>query len=195
MFSLPVEFPRIPLETLPPQDLQALVAHVGLADAVVAAVALVHHRQVTAVESVAEWDGSRKTDHLLLIRDGDSFHSKWYSFAMQREWESAHRQDAADMSAADPIEARRVFLDGAINRLLAYSRDMTTVLQNRWLVREDHTVFANAVAGLWWQARMADGCTPEAARMLLGLIVPAALLRLLDFPPDGATPTVAHLDL
>lgn len=192
--SLPVEFPHIPLlETLPPQDLEALVAHVGLADAVVAAAALVHHRQVTAVESVDEWDGGSETSHLLLIRNGDAFYSKWFSHAMQREWESARRQDTDHMFVLDPLEARRAYLHGAMNRLLAYSRDMATVLQNRWLARPDHTVFANAVTGLWWQARMADGCTPETARMLLGLIVTAPLLRLLDFPADGTAPTVIPL--
>lgn len=49
---------------------------------------------------------------------------------------------------------------------------------------------AELVIDLWWANRLADGATPETARMLLGLTVPTQIWQRLVFPDGGGPPTM-----
>lgn len=49
----------------------------------------------------------------------------------------------------------------------------------------------NGAVGLWWDIRLSEGFTSDAARMLLGLTVPIETLQRLVFPAD-ASPYVLY---
>lgn len=184
---VPMEFPALPqLSGLSWEDQQVLLAPRLLTDALAQAVLLLYGRTVINVAVDDQWS----CNVVVLPMGGDDCHVWMCDTGDQKGWDQSLTVHHAisDDEATEAINTRRRYLSRALRELADSANNVSAALSTRTLPpAADRPLGAlwGIFLDLWWEARVADGCTPEAARMLLGLTVPTAMLRRLVFSESG----------
>lgn len=175
-------------------DMEAVCRNETLADAVTAGAERVHGVCRFWVRSI---DESQMCVAFMVS------HERWavsrFTFTDSYNWGGV-----PNLNAEARLRRRRRLLAEVFRRAVAYDTlnarlalpftPLSTDLRTR-SVREGTRVSQieefNAVLGMWWDIRLAEGCAPEDARMLLGLTVPVATLQRLTFPTGAPGDTDA----
>lgn len=184
---LPVVLPHVPeLDELPAEGQRWLLNHHHfLVDALGEAIKLLYGR-----EPVTNWtDDGHNWWGLVMTAEGDTCYWSWIDMvSVQQGWERSG--PVVGVGPGDPWALSRAYLKQSLTRLAASGAPIDEMLtQSEWDTPSART-FGCAVAGMWWQNRLDKGFTTDAARMMLGLLLPSTALGLLTFPADGSAPTL-----
>lgn len=168
--------------------LQALCARETLADAIAEATTLLLNVPVHSTELSMT---SRPVRHVVSYRHADN----GYTFLMLFEsMSTGWRVPSGGRSRRQRRDHRKLQASWLTEALGRYQRSTTTIDQD---VRTPYAATAGwemcfrSALPLWWDERLNEGYTPEAARTMLSLIVDTRTLALLDF--HGGAPSLLRL--
>lgn len=126
-----------------------------------------------------DWTGHGETHTVVVSVVDDQVGWTRIAASQEREWTYADV-----MTHEDRIGEVRLCVDSSALNLVPM-RGVLATHRSSPAIRAAQQITVRA----WWQALLAEGHTPETARLMLSLTVPPHLLRDITYPADG-TPTL-----
>lgn len=171
-------------------DERALLGLDDWKDALVGAIRLLSEDRVR-VRTVTMRD---RYVFVMSFMGNDVYHRARFDHAM-REWplpryhagpDGGSRYGLADADYA----RRRAYLSRCLAQVFRDPMSLAATLRDGSYETPEHRGFLLPLVRAWWAERLAEGCDPETARMMLGLTVSSSTWRMLSFPADGGLPSL-----
>lgn len=170
------------LVDLPDWVADLALARPTLSDALASAVRLLHDQTIITAPVVDHYT-------LAMVFVGDDTYYMWLFDHVNEAWPQATVDDGEYRLRVLEQLRRRTLVSG-IRKLFAEPKSITETLRTgSFWVAHSQALFPHLVQA-WWTERLADGLTPEAARMMLGLTLPSDTWQRLEFADEQAHPHV-----